>query len=136
MKIEIRTQEQVSEMLFHFHLDQAAAHAQSMKNSLPMTKQVKAEFTVVRNTMNRIWRIQDREVQEVRDMFEETSILIGNFMQLFLECTDHELMLETMKQFLPRKENPTDIVVNIQLDEIEISRQLHESQQRHLHATA
>ena len=133
MKIEIRTQAQVSEMLFHYFLDQAAAHMQTMKQSLPMTKQVAGEFTIVRNTMNRIWRIQDREVQEVRSQFEEMSILIGNFMQLFLECNDHEIMLETMKQFIPRTESPTDIVVNIQLDEIEIKRQLHTSQQRHLH---
>ena len=93
-----QTQAQVSEILFHFYLDQAAANMQAMTVTLPLTKQVAAEFKVVRNTMNRIWRIQDRELQAIREQFETQAALLGDFVQLFFECDDHEDLLRVIKK--------------------------------------
>ena len=92
------TQQDESEILFHFFLDQAAAHMQAMTVSLPLTKQVAAEFRVVRNTMNRIWRIQDRGLEPVRELFESQAAMLGDFVQLFFECEDHEELLNMIRK--------------------------------------
>ena len=118
-------QSQLSEILFHFHIDQAAAHQQSMTNTLPLTKQISHEFTVVRNTMNRIWKIQEREISHIRNEFETNAALMGDFLQLFLQSPNQRELLEIIKKHVQQHETFKDGIT--------IHRQLVQDQQRHLH---
>ena len=119
------TQRDISEIMFHYHLDQAASHMQSMRVSLPLTHEVKHDFNMVRTIMNRIWRKQDEKIQVVKAMFEDEASKMDAFLQLFLQCNDQEQLLNTIRQHQQAALASKDAMI--------INRQLVEHQQRSLH---
>ena len=118
-------QKQISEMMFHYHLDQAASHMQAMSNTLPMTHDVKQDFNIVIKSMNRIWRKQDSHIEEMRESFADMASLIGDFLQLFVKSKDHEKLIDII-----RKHNEDAIAAE---NSITIHRTIANHQQRHLH---
>lgn len=120
------SQEELSEIMFHFHLDQAASHMQCMTNSLPMTHEIKYDFnTHVLKAMNRIWRKQDSNLKELKESFADQASQMDAFLQLFLKINDPDKLLEIMQRHHKLSE--------VSGNEIIINRQIVEKQQRHLH---
>jgi len=91
-------QREVSEILFHFHLDQAAANLQVMHDSLGFSREARQDFNAAHKTINRLWSRQQRIVAPKWDDYEELAISLGECMQEFLKAKNYKAMLTTMKQ--------------------------------------
>ena len=91
-------QREISEIMFHFHLDQAAAHMMSMCESIQLTREVKHDFNIVQKTMKRIWRKQDNELATMLDQFENLSIMLDEVLQLFLKAEDANTFLQEVRK--------------------------------------
>ena len=96
-----KTQQEISEILFHFHLDQAAANLQVMRDTIGYSRESLQDFKAAARIIDRLWAKQQRIILPKWGEFEDLSIALGECMQIFLKAKDYNGLLEVMKQHKP-----------------------------------
>lgn len=119
------TQAELSEIMFHFHLDQAASHMQGMTVTLPMTANVVKDFNFLKTILNRIWRTQDAKLKIAKPLFEEQASKMDTFLQMFLKVEDQHALLKFMQKLIREQDTSNETIV--------INRAVVKEQQKHLH---
>lgn len=99
-KIDVITpQREMNEILFHIHLDQAAAYLMTMVDTLNFSRESKQDFTAAYKTFKRLWKKQDAIVNLNMQLFEQQSILVNKVLSAFLNCNKPLQMIAMMEEF-------------------------------------
>lgn len=95
----VTAQRQMNEIMFHIHLDQAAAYLMTMVDTLKFSREGKQDFEAAYKTFKRLWKKQDDIVSLNMQLFEQQSILIDKALKAFLNSKKPLQLIALMEEF-------------------------------------